>query len=1384
MEKRSELKGNIVLWGESDGGLFSRTFTVHRVIQRGASAISYEASHKGSGIGVLKEFYPRWAEGVERNPSGQLTCSEAWACARFHDAQEEYLAPYRQLLSLRQKEEGRALAAFLPPFELYRGGADCGGLKAAYLWTPEPKLETFEHICQEIRRRPRSRPEYALVLILNAIRSLTQCIQILHAAGLVHRDINPSNFGFVKRGDEPLTQSISLFDINTICSVYKSYREIVGTPGYMEPEAGRAPASNQTDLYAIGATLFQAVVIPGPGETAELDWRIEPEKLRRLVDTSQLIQASEANSHPRLRGTLIRILRRCLCTRDSRYADCEELLEDLNTALYYALPSGMAEKNRGEERWVLANMKRALDVRSARSVTAALQDHLYRQPLFRWCGSEGTLRVLIIGFGGWGQKFLDLCLQVGQIPRRNLEVRLASDEPEDWSFYLEERPALPDFFAVDGSPAGRAEEPYGRISFQTVKLAREDRAQNAAVLRELLAPCGNEPCYVLIALGADKFNQQAAVACRQAAKALRLKCCISYAWEGEPDTASRGRGLYPVCLASKLRDDLGDQLERMAFNVHLVWQKDQDVDSRAVRAAFLKRYNHDSCISHALSLKYKLYSVGIDLEALGPEESARRFAAVGLEDGALKNQLICAEHRRWVTEKLCAGWRRLEPLTDCLRVGTRCEQEKRHVCMVTSRPDQKLAENFSGQKLSKWDQGQEELEELDELDRMSVELHRLYMKQAETARQQSLFPSAALEELQSRLSGSAEAVPLLQEWSACARELWNGERNKVTLYRGRLDALLQTVRQLSGTESAVLTAQIQALDAIFAPAVAAMEYRDYKQDDIALVEQIPYLLTYTQAISLAVPLSLGDNTAVFANVAAAAVVDPERLILLDWLEEEVWDEKRKEALSYLSAYLDKKRLRARVELLVVQTQKGKDQDVSLLEKELNSCTAGRVRKVRWLHVADSQQLVPALLHQLNLRRGKGVLALERNCTQLSAFLQGAGFYEHFPCYRFDCAGLRFIHTKDCDLFRYISRKPSIQVSDLSAFRRSRSMRSCQPEFFSDYQRLWRQYRAMTPTWKQMCQILREHSEKQDVIAVFSRPAAGGGAPATYRYLLPASCGAGAGKVLDALVRAGTAAGDSRVSGLTTGSCEVVVSDQWVQREPYDQLFSRPWMLLEKESLKICPDTRTHRVRVCFDNLQVRNVQIDPTRREAILKLLNFFAGIGYLSGLCVRDGGVDFTYATRAVKQLLTTAGRMLEVYVYHKAKETGQFDDVVSGLELEWKQAGAANEFDCVLTLGFTSLFVECKARAELDQEFYYKISELTRRFGINARAVLVADTRECRFYDSAARNQTQRERGAQMGVITIWDQKEIDDIGNTLLRVIQGDYVPKEWEENHVHT
>ncbi len=1386
MKERQYLRKSklIRLCEESDGDA-KRTFRILKKLSEGASSICYEADHGEKYIGVLKEFYPQGSYGLKRNKDGQLINSLEFKDA-FLKAKEEYIEPYKMLLEAKRSNAGQDLSTFIPNFEIYHGcDADGSAIGTIYIWTPESKRETFDHICDEIHKHPDNKPEHKIVTVLNAIESLTKCICALHSADMIHRDIKPSNFGFMNRRNQTLTQTISLFDINSICSVYRDSYDAVGTYGFIEPEAGYEPASNQTDIFSIGATLFNALIVTDETEKEGYLFKSEYyERLREMIDESKLIQASEANSHPRLRNILVKILQKCLCERTYRYENCEDLLCDLEKALYYALPTEFAKKYRAGEQWILKDVEKSLDINKGKNSFLAIQHHLYAHPLYQCSKESDDINVLVIGFGNYGQKFLDACLQNGQILNKQLCVTVVSDDKTDKEIYLSERPELKDFFNIDGSITdGR--DTYGDLTFEIAELKRDDQSNIAEVLQNIMYKHYDSkiPHYIFIALGDDDLNITASNACRIASEVLEIDCVISYICENRSMANTSSHVLCPLCVNDDIKaSHLYDEIERMAFNTHLVWKKDLNVDYNAIRSEFEKHYNHDSCVSSVLALKYKLYSMGINLEKIGFGEAARLFREMinDKSNRLLKNELIWIEHRRWVTEKLCRGWRRIENLDECAGGITKDEKNKRHVCIVRSRPDQKLAEEYSSD-MSYWDNAQvKDLDQLDELDRMSVELHRMFTKEAEKAKKQNLLDdNSIIAGIRSLIEENKKAITAFHEWFTCLKNIWNGDREKIHLYESLKDSFLKEVDGLSNEK--FISERVKAFETVFCPVHKSMEYRDWKKDDVSFIDNIPFVLTYTKDAYLVIPFSTGKNgePRVFENVSSATIVNPMRILYLYSVRKEQDVQDLRDSIRSVVAYMEKKHLKSAVEFIIVFHKSMHFVVNSKVAEEIRYIGCG-VKLIQLTGLGNGKEIAQEFESYLKRRSaGKKFFAVEKNAARLSSLLEGAGFYNSFASYEFDSAKMSFNSISDCDMLGYIKKTPYITVADMITLSQSLIESINNPEFFDDYKELWEKYTEGRGLWKFLCNILGAYAEDKDKLVSFRKKDTKykNNYSEVFRYIIPFVCIDNVENIIKYLEENGIVEQGCRVNGYTTESCEVVIVDRCGYRSLYDKLFSNIYALMIPGA--ITPIAKSCEVSIMFDDLVVKEVNLE-NRISEIRTLMEFFKKKGYIRNFSITDGRMSFIYANRQIKKLLNTAGRILEVYTYHKIKEFGKFDDVVSDFEINLRGKNVKNEFDFILTKGFRTLFVECKARPSIEQDFYFKLASLAEQFEINSTTVLIADTQEKSSCDDVSPNAIQRRRGSMMDVVTIWKNDEINNIGHTLFKVINGKYASEEDGEN----
>src|SRR6185369_10840170 len=91
--------------------------------------------------------------------------------------------------------------------------------------------------------------------ILRVAEEALDALTALHAAGLVHRDVKPTNLLVRPSG------KLMLIDFGIACETGRgSERRLIGSPSYCSPEQilGR-PVDGRSDVYSLGCSLYELV---------------------------------------------------------------------------------------------------------------------------------------------------------------------------------------------------------------------------------------------------------------------------------------------------------------------------------------------------------------------------------------------------------------------------------------------------------------------------------------------------------------------------------------------------------------------------------------------------------------------------------------------------------------------------------------------------------------------------------------------------------------------------------------------------------------------------------------------------------------------------------------------------------------------------------------------------------------------------------------------------------------------------------------------------------------------------------------------------------------------------------------------------------------------
>ncbi len=1422
-------------------GSGKQAFIIQSVIGEGGASVCYDAIRVRDGQpGKLKEFYPLeaaaedWYYSMERNLDGQLI-PRGNNLRKFTEMCEDYLDAHRLLNKVMvENPKNQVLKNYIQNGEILYGVADEGAGATVYTWSTGVMGQGFDAYLAEIRKEPGKNADRSLYEILNTVYTLTDCIRAMHTAGLMHLDIKPSNFLVPYNSREGLnSNSVSLFDINTLYSIYGEIPRMAGTDGFRAPEVFRRRADNRSDIYSIGAMLFNALII-----TDDIPDGLYREscygELDRLVKQSKLLQNTAAGT--KQVAKLANILKKCLARHPAeRYDSCSSLMEDLRKACFEA------KKNAVEPQLIGQNKKLEIvqiNEESVNSPDIVLQKMLYEHPLYEALEpGETEINVLVIGSGTYGQKFMDHCLQAGQMKGYTVSITAVSNTPqEDLESYLQFRPALGRFVNINGSlekvsaDGQKAVDPraYGNLCFTSLNRAcgwegeptlsfdfashAAARNKNNRIVGDMVACAvknGKVYDYIFVALGNTRINREIAglYATETAGWGKSARCPVCYIHTHKKKAARRrDTKLYPVYVDQPITpDSIDPHLEQMAFNTHIAYRDTLNMDVRREYADFRKNaYHYEASLAYALSIPYKLFSIGVVLQNREGALTQTQFpgkvvlqdaqaAAKYFTEAVLKNMetdpeakekydtLVCLEHRRWVLSKVTEGWdaprnaRGQLDLEQCVSSGIIQNKSKcTHPCLVFSAEKTPLSSpEYSRDGHAKWEDPQID-PQLDDLDRMSVELHQRFRARAEAFKADDFLRGEHMQVIEALLLSAPEPVlRAFRQFQFCLKNILQGVESYTEQYDQYEQGFAEAMKCLPGALQERIQDRLGLLRRACFPVIQANLYRNYKASDEALVKKLPFILTYRFHSSLAMAFvggkeARGGNAEIFANVASATVLSPEKLYYLYDCCGDTDPELLADQLEAVLNYLGRRGIGCTVSLAVTFPENlGKYRRERMKNAlEVLKARDSRRENAKFLDYAlldyargeEAVRLVIAWLqkNQVALYDGStGLFALPPERAAYLAALEETGP----PYFEFDWKNKRFTRCRDCEYLRYLSDRSCIRIQDMLALANGEEPRLHLPEFSEEHMALWSIYTGGDTTgarfvesvdsWNMLCCILGEYEKQQAPLAAFY-PLESEAEPRQLEYLLPEYCFLTVQQLIKQLAGLGVIDPASRVRNYTSENCRVQLITPAAYEFVFDDLFSRPERLLPFYGVEAVRASEGIQVR--YQNMTVTGLKLETQAQgchESLLSLLHKLQRQRVISGLREEQGGirlVSFTYSSRRIKRLLTDPGEILKVHIYYQLLHTGYFDDVVCGCE--WQDRAGRATIDVVATKGFRPLFITCGGGAGPDCGH-----SLSKLFGIGATRVLVGRGEACTESD----------------VITVQSAEQIMHIGSTLTEIMK---------------
>lgn len=1362
MKNRDLLQISSKIWliSNEDGSLGE--FTITDICGQGGSSICYRAT-KNNRNGILKEFYPldselkQYAVNLSRRYHtdsklrGQLY-SEDTTVTNFINLRDIYYNSCQEIITAKTKEE--ELNNFIPRIEIFKSYTDDASDSnfTYYTWILEDtSMKSFDEILSDVCKDTENYGNRVknTLLIIDCILELAKSVCLLHLSGLLHLDLTPTNFGVsTYMGSANKNVTISLYDTNTIYSQRLDSYIAGGTLGFRSPEVENGQKdkySIHSDIYSIGAILYYAFVTDKNHKNCLYSREKYGKKSFDSIDSdlknSVLLKSSDETTNTFLYNDLLSIIKKALniygdsCGKFEKTEDLIKAIEQLKNR--FSILAGKEELKHYGADWIDTKTKTKEEHYNETIKTGAagaIQWLLYKHPLYDYKINGNDLNVLVLGCGTYSPKFIDIALELSQINGLHLNLTVACENPSrDKDIFLGGRPEFCNFFSVDDSTeCKRTVKPYGRIEF---KKAHFDLTTSNMRLNRLFEE--KNYSYIFIALNDEKLNKKVAQVCSKHLKD-KNKAIVSYIVYNKTNHAEQTNNevhSVPVCVTDILAEqDDYKYLEQMAFNAHLLWSPYGISDLKEAETTFYNdEYNYNSSLKNALSIKYKLHSIGIVLNSNDPNRAAADFKKLYEQH---KDSLIMYEQRRWNVGQITDGWKLMERSEyGTLKTTTKNKEEKKHPIIC----DTSEATPLETWEKAKWDNAAlADINCLDPLDQTSVYMYRHFAELSKNVRRNSNIIKGQLDLLSKIVHKNVRLTNLLSFFNNAVDKILNGDLSRVNLlnsykyYKASFETELEAY---NGDDIEFYKAKecLENIDGDLFPIIQSWSYKNWKNNNVDLIVNIPFILTYSGNIHICMPMVLdnaGRNSTLFFNVASAIKVHPCKITYIIDGDAVVKDEKSFiYALSFIYRLFVFHKVHAKIDLVILKNKYtdcnfiNKDElkkkfeiinKIDFIDHDSSNKQAVLTSYLRDNQSVDNQENHFSALEYPNANKGD-LYTLLRNANQNS----GDG-NNIVPAFYFEEKTQSFkAYDSACEWLNYISFEPSLHINELFE---DNEVSFSEPELSHCTDFIYDILENEYDTWYKLCDIIGleiKHNQKLTEIHINETDNI---CKNVCEFIFPSYCEEAVAKIVVKLSCCDIISSESDIIRLTSKSSLLRINNLSEScKSALEELFENYTWLRDESLIHI--QKKDNNIIVYSDaKLNICNMLIDERfnmlEKQNCIKLLHKLSKEHLITGLRIKNVDeniyVSFMFPSVYEKQLLSNNKKIVQAVIYYKLLESEIFDDVQSGVKINLNNDTSV-QVDAIATKGLaTFLFVT-------EPMFSDVLISIKEKYGINCKLILV---------------------------------------------------------------